>query len=166
MKEMINTKRSEMKAKYEEQMRSLDILESQLLEVEETSEEYKEFSGIREETNIKQEMIEIDEREVQHVLEIREPLIKEEPKIPEISETQIKEEPRILEIGEPHIQQAPFIKQEPVMSKTVLKTEPGLNLIMQIDQAVADIPSPTLQTEPDSFYIYSDMYSKRLLTGL
>ena len=144
MKEMINSKRREMKAKYEEQMRSLDRLESQLwLEMEETSEEYMECSrwDIREETAIKQELLEIDESDVQYSVEIREPDIKQEHNIQ---------------------QPAPSIKQEPLISENVSTTEePELDLILEATQTVADpvphvIPSPPLQSEPHPFDIHSN----------
>ena len=137
--------RREMKAKYEEQMRSLDRLERQLwLEMEETSEEYMECSRleIRAEANIKQEMLEIDERDVEYSVEMREPDIKQEH----------------------HIQQpAPFIKQEPVnvTSENVSRTEPELDLMTETSQTVADpvpgaIPSPPPQSEPQPSDIYSN----------
>ena len=145
MKEMINSKRREMKARYEEQMRSLDRLESQLwLEMEETSEEYMECSRleIRAEANIKQEMLEIDERDVEYSVEMREPDIKQEH----------------------YIQQpARFIKTEPVnvTSENVSRTEPELDLMTETSQTVADpvpgaIPSPPPQSEPQPSDIYSN----------
>ena len=159
MKEMINNKRSEMKAKYEEQMKWLDRLESQLvLEMEETSQEYMECEGleIREATNIKQEMLEIN---IQNSVEISEPDIKQEPHIPEIREADIKQEPHIPVIGEAEIEQAPIIKQEPVIPST--RTEPELDLIMETNQrdgvpVPRDIPSPPHQSEPHPSGIYSN----------